>query len=264
MGMTGNTQGHQPDADGAPADEGAAGDATAQSGGSPGSSEWLETLSAYAAAEPSPRRAELHRTGDALRRIVHRLHSSRADTDELTDVAGDLERLADRLDDGLPAGSMYEGFGESPLAGRDPHAFFDHSPMLGRANPLAPPINLWHDDGTMRGSAYFDAAYEGPPGCVHGGYIAAAFDEVLGSAQSLGGRPGMTGRLTVHYRSPTPLHTKLGFEARLVDVSGRKTRVHGTLHAGERLCAEAEGLFIAIDFGKFAQLRAERDDRLDS
>lgn len=229
--------------------------------GTPGSPTWLETMRKLEAAEPSPRRAELHRTGAALRRIVHRIHGSRAEAHELAAVADDLERLANQLDDGLPAGSMYEGFGESPLAGRDPHAFFDHSPMQGRANPLAPPLELWDDDGVTRGRTTFDAAYEGPPGCVHGGYVAAAFDEFLGAAQSGGGRPGMTGRLTVHYRSPTPLHAKLDFEARTVDVSGRKTRVHGTLSAGTTLCAEAEALFIAIDFKKLAQLRAARQER---
>jgi hypothetical protein len=151
--------------------------------GTPGGPEWPALLTAYGTEPPSPRRAELHRTGDALRRIVHRLHGSKAQAGELVDVADDLERLARRLDD-LTAGSMYEGFGESPLAGRDPHAFFDHSPVLGRANPLAPPIELWLDGEVMRARARFEAAYEGPPGCVHGGYIAAAFDEVLGSTQS--------------------------------------------------------------------------------
>lgn len=232
--------------------------------GTPGSPEWLDTLRQYSATEPSPRRAELHRTGVALRRMIHRLHGSRAGAAELAAVADDLERLADQLDDGLPIGSMYEGFGESPLAGPDPHAFFDHSPMLGRANPLAPPLELWAEDGVMRGRVSFDAAYEGPPGCVHGGYIAAAFDEVLGSSQSLGGRPGMTGRLTVHYRSPTPLHTDLQFEAWVERVSGRKTQVQGRLHAGDVLCAEAEGLFIAIDLAKMARLRAEREQRFGS
>jgi acyl-CoA thioesterase FadM len=91
--------------------------------------------------------------------------------------------------------------------------------------------------------------------------VAAAFDEVLGSTQSLAGRPGMTGRLTVHYRSPTPLHTELRFESRVTQVSGRKTLTHGTLHAGDRLCAEAEGLFVAIDLGKMAELRRRRDER---
>ena len=229
--------------------------------GMPGSPNWPEVLEEYAAETPSPRRAELHRTADALRRILHRLHASTADAEELRAVADGLEGFASQLD-GLTRGSMYEGFGEAPLAGRDPYAFFDHSPMMGKANPLAPPLELWEDGMTLRGRAVFDAAYEGPPGCVHGGYIAAAFDEVLGSAQSLGGRPGMTGRLTIHYRSPTPLRTELRFEARVVEVTGRKTFTHGTLHADDRLCAEAEGLFIAIDVAKFQTLREERAQRL--
>lgn len=228
----------------------------------PGAPGWTDLLHEYATSEPSERRAELHRTSAALRRIIHRLHGSLAEAGELAGVADQLETLAGQLDK-LTAGSMYEGFGESPLAGADPHAFFDHSPMLGRANPLAPPIELWAEDDVMHGRATFGAAYEGPPGCVHGGYVAAAFDEVLGSTQSLGGRPGMTGRLTIHYRSPTPLREELRFAARVVDVTGRKTFTQGTLHAGDRLCAEAEGLFISIDFEKMLELRRERERRFD-
>ena len=229
----------------------------------PGSPEWPEALRHFAEAPVSPRRTEMHRMGDALRRIIERLHGSPAPDAELRSAADDLERLADRLD-AFPNSSVYEGFSEATVAGADPHAFFDHSPMLGRANPLAPPIELWADGDTMRGRVSFGSTYEGPPGCVHGGYVAAAFDEVLGSTQSLAGRPGMTGRLTVHYRSPTPLHADLRFAARVVEVSGRKTMTHGTLHAGDRLCAEAEGLFIAIDFTKMVELRRRREEALGS
>ncbi len=97
---------------------------------------------------------------------------------------------------------------------------------------------------------------------MHGGYVAAAFDEVLGSTQSLSGSPGMTGRLTVHYRKPTPLETELRFEGRLErrrrsqDPTPRASCGPATL-----LCAEAEGLFISIDPAKFAAMKAERDER---
>ena len=53
----------------------------------------------------------------------------------------------------------------------------------------------------------------------------------------------MTGRLEVSYRSPTPLHTPLRFEAWVENVAGRKITAKCTLHAGDRLCAEATGLF---------------------
>jgi acyl-coenzyme A thioesterase PaaI-like protein len=224
----------------------------------PGSPGWPQFLSDLAEAPASPRRAELHRTGQALRHILDRLHGSPAPAEELAAVADELERLAVRLD-AFPGGSLYEGFAESTLAGADPHAFFDHSPMLGRANPLAPPIQLWQETDRMYGRVTFSSAYEGPPGCVHGGYVAAAFDEVLGSTQSLAGRPGMTANLSVDYRSPTPLHTELRFESWVTDVSGRKTYTHGTLHAYDRLCAEADGLFVAVPFDRVAELRRQRD-----
>ena len=71
----------------------------------------------------------------------------------------------------------------------------------------------------------------------------------------------MTGRLTVHYRSPTPLETELRFVGWLERVDGRKIFTKGELWAGDRLCAEAEGLFISIQPGQFADLKAERDRR---
>jgi acyl-coenzyme A thioesterase PaaI-like protein len=112
-------------------------------------------------------------------------------------------------------------------------------------------------EGGIDAIANFGTLYEGPPGCLHGGYIAGIFDEVLGAAQTLAGQAGMTGRLTVHYRSPTPLKTDLHLRARLVSVSGRKILCKGTLHAGDRLCAEAEGLFIAVDPKKLLELAGQ-------
>mgnify|MGYP006303230097 CR=1 FL=1 len=115
----------------------------------------------------------------------------------------------------------------------------------------------------MRGHARFGPAYEGPPGCVHGGWVAAAFDEVLGFAQSLTGIPGMTGTLTVIYRRPTPLETDLRFEARVERTEGRKRFVRGTVTGGGELTAEAEGIFIAIDPERFRNLLEERARRAE-
>lgn len=225
----------------------------------PGSPDWARRLNELRDIEPSPRRAELIRLSDAVRGVLHRLVQTSAPIELIAAAADQVEQVVATLAEHRRA-SIYEGFAEAANAG-EPFAFFDHSPMLGRANPLAPPVELWLEDGKMHGRATFGAAYEGPPGCVHGGFIAAAFDEVLGSTQSLSGAPGMTGRLTVHYRSPTPLHTELRFEGTLESVTGRKVLTKGCLWAGEVLCAEAEALFISIDFTKFAELKQRRDER---
>jgi acyl-coenzyme A thioesterase PaaI-like protein len=225
-----------------------------------GKSPWPDHVRGISGAEVTPRRAEMRRLADAMRGVIHRLVMSNAPLEELTAAADELELIAERFSEFDQQGSIYEGFAESANAG-DPHAFFDHSPMIGKANPLAPPIELRIEEGVVYGKATFGAAYEGPPGCVHGGYIAAAFDEVLGATQSLSGAPGMTGRLTVHYRKPTPLHTELRFEGELTEVDGRKIHTVGRLYAGELLTAEAEALFISMDIARFAELRARRDAR---
>jgi acyl-coenzyme A thioesterase PaaI-like protein len=181
----------------------------------------------------------------------------RAASHRLADAA---HAFGDRLDELLPHSRFTGGYAETALAG-SPMAFFDRSPLIGLANPIAPPIHVEvaEKDGKrwVEGTAVFGRAYEGPPGNVHGGFVAAAFDEVLGFAQSLSSQMGMTGTLTIRYRSPTPLFQELSFRAWVEGVERRKIFVSGTCHAGERLTAEAEGIFISIDPQKFLELREQ-------
>jgi len=208
----------------------------------------------------TPRRLELRRLGDSLRLVIDRLVSTDAPVEQITAAADELERIAAAFEHVANA-SVYEGFAETTIAGPDVHALFDQSPFIGRANPLAPPIRLWEQDGEVAGEVTFGTAYEGPPGCVHGGYVAGAFDEVLGATQTLSGRAGMTGTLTTVYRSPTPLHTPLRFRGWITGVENRKILTAATLHAGDRLCAEATAIFISIDVEVFVKLREEREAR---
>ena len=215
-----------------------------------------ERIEKLRAADVTPRRMEMRRVGDATRRVIARLVATKATEEELRAAADALEEIAATLEK-YPQGRLYEGFAESANAG-DPHAFFDHSPVMGLANPLAAPLRLEVRDNKVHGTVRFGPAYEGPPGAVHGGYVACAFDEVLGLTQSIGGSPGMTGTLTVKYRQPTPLHTDLRFEAEITGREGRKIFTQGWLWAGDDLTAEAEGIFISVDMSKVAELMAKR------
>jgi acyl-coenzyme A thioesterase PaaI-like protein len=193
-----------------------------------------------------------------MRLVIERLVASSAPEDELRQAAEQLERYAEHLQT-HPRLRHFQGFAESANAG-DVAAFFDQSPMIGLANPLAPPIRLARTgERSAEGRVVFGSAYEGPPGCVHGGFVAAAFDEVLGFTQSLGGSPGFTGTLVVRYRVPTPLHADLRFECRIDRVEGRKTFASGKVFAGDVLCAEAEAIFVSARPERFQQLLAERD-----
>ena len=110
----------------------------------------------------------------------------------------------------------------------------------------------------IRGAANLGAAYEGPPGYVHGAIIAAIFDMLLGLANVASGNPAMTGTLTVRYRRPTPLHTDLAFEARTARTEGRKVIATGTVAAGGELTAEAEGIFVSLELDRAIEYFTER------
>jgi acyl-coenzyme A thioesterase PaaI-like protein len=193
------------------------------------------------------------RLAEAARRVIEELTSSSASSEAFEEARDLVERAADVLA-AREHGRDYQG-GEASLAEQIPPAtFLDFSPLIGPLNPLAPPIVMEIGADSVVGTVVFGNAYEGPPGCVHGGFIAASFDEVLGMTQSLGGAPGMTGRLEISYRSPTPLHRPLRFEGRIERVDGRKIHTRATLHHGEALCAEAYGLFISVKPEVFAHL----------
>lgn len=223
------------------------------------SDEFGARLEAAANAALTPKRVEMRRVGNALRRIIDKLVATEAPADELAHLAAMLEGLAGVLDP-WPQGSSYEGFAESANAGT-PYAFFDNSPILGQANPLAPPLELAVEDAKVVGHACFGAAYEGPPGCVHGGYVAATFDEVLGMAQAMTGKRGMTGTLTITYRKPTPLHRDLRWEGEVVRQEGRRIFTKGRCLDGDVVTAEAEAIFVEVDFARIAELYANRITR---
>ena len=209
-------------------------------------------------AEETPeRRAEIRRLADALRSVVEKFVATTAPLDVFHGIADDLEEIATRFD-AYPQEHLFTGFAEAGPAG-DSLGPFDHSPFMGLSNPLAPPMHLRIEGDRVRGTVTCGSAYEGPPGHVHGGFVAAMFDELLGLAQSVSGNHGMTGRLIIHYRSPTPLHTELRLEGWLERADGRKILCRGTLHHDDVLCAESEALFISVDFERLRRMVEARE-----
>lgn len=192
----------------------------------------------------------------ATRRVIDRFMAKTMSAETLRAAAAQMTALADEFEQ-FPASRTYD-YGESSIAG-DPAAFFDVSPVAGSANPLAPPMRMRIENGEVIGEVRLGNAYEGAPGCSHGGFVLAHFDEVLGFAQDLGGQPGMTGTLTTKFRKPTPLHVDLRYVGRLVRVEGRKTFTAGESYDPDgNLLAEAEAVFITVDFRKLEALAGER------
>lgn len=179
-----------------------------------------------------------------MKRIVE--HAALLDLDGF-DEAGldDLVHRAKALADHLEPLPSLRRVGGLSSAGDADAALRERSPFSGRANPLAPPLHLWVEgDGVTRAHATWTAAYEGPTHCLHGGYVAAAFDDIMGIAQMASGIAGLTGTLTVKMIRPTPLYKRIDYAAGFDRVEGRKIWCWATAKDGDELLAEATIVFI--------------------
>ncbi|MEN9506391.1 MAG: hypothetical protein RI958_2317 [Actinomycetota bacterium] len=193
----------------------------------------------------------------AARSVIAELASSSASAESFREARRLVEQAAAVLERD-PHDRPYSHAEASIARQNAGEPFLEYSPIVGVINPLAAPVEVRIEGDSVIGEVTFGLAYEGPPGCVHGGTIAAAFDEVLGLCLMHVGMPGMTARLEVSYRSPTPIGHPLRFTANLDRIEGRKIFATGQLHAGDRLCAEASALFISMDQDLFQSMIRDR------
>ncbi|MFF0161079.1 PaaI family thioesterase [Streptomyces sp. NPDC005263] len=97
-------------------------------------------------------------------------------------------------------------------------------------------------------------AHQGAPGLAHGGVLATALDEVLGSLNWLLRTIAVTGRLETDFVRPVPVDTVLYLEAEVTAVAGRKIFSAATGRIGGPdgpLAIRADALFIEVEVGHF-------------
>jgi acyl-coenzyme A thioesterase PaaI-like protein len=134
------------------------------------------------------------------------------------------------------------------------------SPMSGSMNPIAPPVSYQYGENMVRGLVSFHEGYQGPPACVHGGFVAALLDDGLGRTRHLTGRNCVTGSLNITYKRPTPINADLVIEARIEEIFERKFRVTGEISHVGVVTASAEAMFVFRDTEKFNALVSEARD----
>jgi acyl-coenzyme A thioesterase PaaI-like protein len=190
------------------------------------------------------REEALLRLAAAARELVDSVVLTGADEEDLWVAAKDVESAAERLRQQLLEHPP------RPDLGPDGRMRALANPVIGEANPFAPPLDVeTTPEGTAHAAFELGAPYEGPPDLVHGGVCALILDHILGSAGGAAGRPGMTATLELRYRRPTPLHRPLVARAWVAGEEGRKTRIRGEIaRADGRVCVEASGLFILPSF----------------
>src|SRR5438093_5572291 len=113
--------------------------------------------------EDTPERLhEVRRLADAVRAVIERFVATTAPLEVFQGAADDLEAIAERLG-AYPQGHLYFGFAETAIAGAS-EGPFDYSPLMGKSNPLAPPMTLEMRADRVVGTVTCGSAYEGPPG----------------------------------------------------------------------------------------------------
>ena len=207
---------------------------------------WVELVHNLYDPDALPERvAASRRAADAARRVVAGLVASDADASTLDAAAAALDAIAATLTHDRPRSRYHGTPGLRGGTGADPQTWESH-PFLGHSHPFAPPLKIIRDGDHSVALVTYTHVYEGPPGAVHGGIVAAGFDMVLGAAASMAKRAGLTGTLTVRYRKSMPLHQEIRYEGWIDSVEARKTLVAGRATADGELVAEGHGIFVAI------------------
>jgi hypothetical protein len=124
--------------------------------------------------------------------------------------------------------------------------YLDHARDIGAYNPCFPEYTITVDGPRATGTVDFPIAYEGPPGIVHGGFLALLFDCVVQHHNCDVGVAGKTAMMTLRYRRPAPVATPLRFTIDRTVHDGRIRSVAQLLD-GEQVLCEAEVDAVAGD-----------------
>jgi acyl-coenzyme A thioesterase PaaI-like protein len=111
------------------------------------------------------------------------------------------------------------------------------------------------EDDRVVAELEFAPWFQGGPGVVHGGAIAAFFDDLMGFVMLSHLAPGVTAKLEINYLQPIPLGTTIRGEAWLSGRDGRKLWAEAIgCDASGMHYVEARALFVQIGDDHYARI----------
>ncbi|MFI1864563.1 PaaI family thioesterase [Streptomyces jumonjinensis] len=159
---------------------------------------------------------------------------------------------------------------EAPAPGELLGAHYDHCFGCGGGQPHGLHLQARAGDGVSITAEFtVQPAHQGAPGLAHGGVLATALDETLGSLNWLLRTIAVTGRLETDFVRPVPVGTVLHLQAEVTAVAGRKiysTAVGRTGGPDGPVAVRAQALFIEvvvdhfIDNGRPDEIKAAMAD----
>ena len=141
-----------------------------------------------------PAIVEEHPEWKALAEAIRRQIEACVELDASTSHLGDFVRRATALADDLEqfASGKRVGLVDSDHVGRDIMHTLPFSPIMGRLNPASHGIEIRIDGERVFSEIRLTQVAEGATNLVHGGVIAAIYDEVLAAAAISNGKGGPT------------------------------------------------------------------------
>jgi hypothetical protein len=190
----------------------------------------------------------------AIRRLSSLLLSLEHPHPAVDDMLGKFAEWEGELAAAAPADNVPRMNGQ----GDSGRVYLNHATDIGAYNPCFPEYEFDHlDTEKAAGRVLFPLVYEGPPGLVHGGFLAVFFDCVIQHHNCATGLSGKTRSLGVTFRRPTPVLTGLHFDISRLPVERGIVSTARLLGDGEVLCtgevstlAAAPERLAAFKFGR--------------
>ena len=153
-----------------------------------------------------------------VRRVTGLLLALEGEEPDVERLIADLRAAEASLLDRVPPAS---GPRVGDAADGDGRVYLDHARDIGAVQPVLPGLRHRVDGDRATGSVTFPVPYEGPPGIVHGGFLAVFFDCTVQHHNCEVGVAGKTTSLVLRYRRPVPLLTALSFSLERTVSEGR-------------------------------------------
>jgi molybdopterin converting factor small subunit/acyl-coenzyme A thioesterase PaaI-like protein len=190
-----------------------------------------------------------------VRRLAHAISAHEADDATLHQISAFIVDVVPALEDTPRRERIVPTFGEGAVIatltkGRHP---MDDRAVAGPANATSVDFAARREGDEIVADANFGAAFEGAPGRVHGGMVAAVFDDLVGFILGMVGQPGFTGRITVVYKAPVPTERPVEFRARMRERTERTLVVDAEVRLAEKLLATCEATMVLVDGERWAK-----------
>ncbi len=144
---------------------------------------------------------------------------------------------------------------EAPAPGETLGSHYEHCFGCGGAVPHGLHLEVRAGEGVSVTAEFrVKEAHQGAPGLAHGGVLATALDETLGSLNWLTRVIAVTGRLETDFIRPVPVDTVLHLEAEALAVHGRKLYCTATGRIGGPdgpVAVRADAVFVEVKVEHF-------------